>query len=357
MKPRERFVTALNCGVPDRVPVYDFLLSRRLQKELLGYDTELYDGESEVKLAAKLELDGIFINIGGYCGIEDEVHEQGSIYKDEWGVSYVKNGWPVMVQVDVPIKSREDWNNYHLPDPHAPHRVTMIENAVKANEFELAIIAGFLGPFTMMYWYFMDLQTLSYKVFDDPVLIDEICAAYTVWVLESVKLAYDTGGVDVFMIADDWGGTTSLLMSPGHLRRFFVKPFGDIVRGMRAYGLPVIMHNDGNLWEVLDDLVDTGINGYHPVERGASMDLAVVKERYGGRLCPIGNIDNKTTMVSGTPADVEREAIECLKIAAPGGGYILATDHSIHDDIPVENVYAYIEAVKRYGTYPLKLPT
>ena len=74
MKPRERFVTALNGGTPDRVPVFDFLFSPKLQKELLGYTTELYDGESQVKLAALLGLDAQFIPVNGYCGFEDEPH-------------------------------------------------------------------------------------------------------------------------------------------------------------------------------------------------------------------------------------------------------------------------------------------
>jgi uroporphyrinogen decarboxylase len=259
-----------------------------------------------------------------------------------------------MVQIDVPIQTREDWKNYTLPDPRAPHRTAVIEDAVKANDAELALIAGFLGPFTMMYWYFMDLATLSLTVYDDPGLITEMCDAYTRWVLEAAEIAFRNGGIDVFMLADDWGGTTSLLMSPAHLRQFFVKPFGDIVQGLKAFGLPVVMHNDGNLWEVLDDLVRTGIDGFHPVERAASMDLEKVKNRYRGKLCPIGNINNKTTMVTGTPEEVEREALECIKTAAPGGGYILATDHSLHDDIPTENIHAYIEAAKKYGTYPLR---
>jgi uroporphyrinogen decarboxylase len=323
-------------------------------QELLGYTTELHEGATQVKLATKLGLDGIFVPINGYCGFEEEIHEEGANYLDEWGITYVKSGWPVMVQIDVPIKNREDWKNYSLPDPQAPHRTNMIKDAVKANEGELAIIAGFLGPFTMMYWYFMDLETLSLTIYDDSSLITEMCDAYTRWVLETAQIVHEVGGVDVFMLADDWGGTTSLLMSPKHLRQFFMKPFGDIVRGLGELGLPVAMHNDGNLWGVLDDLVDTGINGYHPVERAASMDLGKVKNRYRGRLCPIGNINNKTTMVTGTPEEVEQEAIQCLKTAAPEGGYILATDHSLHDDIPTENIYAYIEAAKRYGRYPLK---
>ncbi len=105
----------------------------------------------------------------------------------------------------------------------------------------------------------------------------------------------------------------------------------------------------------MDDLVASGINAFHPVERAAGMDLARIKAKYGTRLCPIGNINNKTTMVSGTPEDVRREALECLRIAAPGGGYVLATDHSLHDDIPLANIRAYIETAKEHGTYPLKL--
>jgi uroporphyrinogen decarboxylase len=144
-------------------------------------------------------------------------------------------------------------------------------------------------------------------------------------------------------------------MSPKHLREFFIPPFTRITEGLKSLGLPVLMHNDGNLWKVLDDLVNTGINGYHPVEQAASMKLDTVKQKYKGRLCPVGNINNKTTMVNGTPEDVKQEALECLKTAAPGGGYVLATDHSIHDDIPNENVYTYIDVARQYGQYPIKL--
>jgi uroporphyrinogen decarboxylase len=352
MTPRERVVAALNCRTPDRVPVVEYLFSPKLQQALLGYTTPLYDGPCQLALAHKLGLDGMWVPINGFCGLEEEVHPLGASYQDEWGVTYVKNGWPIMVQTDTPIKSRADWSRYRLPKASAPHRTAMLSAAVQANPHELAIIAGFLGPLTMMYWYLMDLGTLSVTIHDEPDLVREMTAAFTAWTLESAQLVADLGGVDAFSISDDWGGTTSLLMSPRHLREFFIPPFRDIVQGMKRLGLPVIMHNDGRIWDVLDDLVDTGINAFHPVERAAGMDLARMKERYRGRLCPIGNINNKTTMVTGTPEDVRREALECLRIAAPGGGYILATDHSLHDDIPLENILAYVGVARQNGTYP-----
>ena len=92
----------------------------------------------------------------------------------------------------------------------------------------------------------------------------------------------------------------------------------------------------------------------NPVEKAATMDLGIIKKKYKGRLCPIGNVENKKIMVFGTPKEVEAETLECLKIGAPGGGYIISTDHSFHDDIPEENVWAYINTAKKYGKYPLK---
>jgi uroporphyrinogen decarboxylase len=355
MKPRERFVTALRCGIPDRVPVYDFIGSRRLQKELLGYSTDLYQPEIQAKLAALLGFDGFLVFVDGFCGIEEENHPDGSQYQDRWGVIYSKRDWPIMPQIAVPIRTRADWINYRMPNPRAAHQSQMIRTAAQANPCEMAVLAAVLGPLTMLYWYLMDPATLSMTLYDDPGLIHEMCRAYVDWAVQAVQFAVQSGPIDAFYLADDWGGSAGLLMSPKHLREFFLKPYAEIVAAMQAYGIPVIMHNDGKIGEMLDDLVATGINGYHPVEKAAGMELATVKRRHGSRICPIGNINNKTTMVSGTPEEVRCEALECLRIAAPGGGYILATDHSLHDDIPLENIYAYVDVARQYGAYPLQL--
>jgi uroporphyrinogen decarboxylase len=275
---------------------------------------------------------------------------------DEWGVTYRKNGWPIIAQVDTPVKSREDWQKYFMPEVKRDGRLKILNDVIKANDAGLAVTAGFLGPFTMMSWYLMDFETLSMTIFMDPGLIHEMTDAFVRWALEAAELAWATGGVDAFHISDDWGGTHSLLISPEHFREFFIAPFHKLVSGLKSYGIPVIMHNDGNLWEILDDLAATGIDAYHPVEKAAGMDLVTVKERYHGHICPIGNVNNKTTMVSGKADDVMKETIECLRHGAPGGGYILSTDHSLHDDISLENVKALIDTVLKYGNYPISLP-
>lgn len=351
MNSRERFVTALQGGIPDRVPIWEYLFSLKLQKEVMGYNTELYDGKTTTLMAAKLGLDVVWAPINGFCGIEDDPHELNEIYSDEWGITYRKNGWPIMAQLETPIKSREDWENYNLPTVASPNRLRIIKEAIAANDGQLAIAAGLLGPFTMMTWYLMDFETLSFSLFLDPDLVHEMTEAYVDWALEAARLAFKTGGVDAFHISDDWGGSGGLLVSPDHFREFFLQPFKRMVQGLKSLGVPVIMHNDGKIWDMLDNLVDTGISAYHPVEKTATMDLAIIKRKYFRKICPIGNVNNKTTMVNGTPEDVRKETIECLEIGMPGGGYILSSDHSLHDDIPLENVKALIDTVMKYGNY------
>ncbi len=353
MTPKERFLTALAGRIPDRIPITEHLFSQKLLKEILGYNTILYDGKAQAELSAKLGIDTIWAPINGFCGLEETPHEPDEIYKDEWGVTYRKNGWPIIAQIDTPIKTREDWERYVFPPVDAPHRLHILKDAKSANTADLAIVLGVLGPFTMLSWYLLDFETLAITMYTDPEMIHEMNEAVLKWTLEAIQLAAKEG-VDCVQISDDWGATNGLLISPDDFRTFFIPYFKRLVAGIKALGLPVIMHNDGRLWDILDDLVDCGIDGLHPVERAAGMDLKKVKERYKGRLTPIGNVDNKVTMASSNPEDVRKEVLECIREAAPDGGYIICTDHSIHDLIPVENVRCLVDTVYRYGSYPIE---
>ncbi len=54
-------------------------------------------------------------------------------------------------------------------------------------------------------------------------------------------------------------------------------------------GGKVIKHSDGNLWKIIDDIVKTNIDGLNPMEPVAGMDIGEVKQKYGDRICLIGN--------------------------------------------------------------------
>jgi uroporphyrinogen decarboxylase len=81
--PKERFLTALNSGIPDRDPIAEHLFSLKLQKEVLGYNTVLYEGAAQARLAARLGIDMVWAPMNGFCGIEETVHHDNEICQDE----------------------------------------------------------------------------------------------------------------------------------------------------------------------------------------------------------------------------------------------------------------------------------
>ncbi len=354
MTSRERVLCAMNNGQPDRVPIFDFLYSRNLYEEVIGKRPEYYNGEDVMTCAAKLGIDIGVIPLGGIGGILD-YSESKNEFQDEWGTTYKKNeavSWPADAPIVFPISDRNDWKNYEVPDPKKPDRLKEIEVALKLSKASNIAVAGVVrGPFTAA-WLLTGIDRFSLLLYDDPDLIDEILKAVADFsIAGGVRMI--EAGVDFISFADDYGSINSPFISPVHFERHILPQLGRMVKTFKDRGVPVMMHSDGHIKPLLDLVINTGINAYHPVERAAGMDLKATKETYGSRLCLMGNVDNKTTLVTGSVGDVIAETKECIKVGGPGGGYILASDHSIKDDMPNENIIAMFETGRKYGKYPI----
>lgn len=355
MTSLERVLCALSGKEPDTVPIFDFNYSRPLYQEILGHIPAYYNGEDVMNCSAQIGYDLAVIPFGGFGGIMN--YEVGSnVYTDEWGTRFEKkeDTWPVDAPMDYPLKERSDLKNYSWPDPMRKERLKEVEIALKiAAEKKMAVFGSVRGPFSST-WLLVGVENFMVNLYDDPEFIDELLTKCTDFFIAGGK-RLAAAGVQALIFADDYGSNTGPLISPEHFKRHILPQVKRMVGELGKVGLPVIMHSDGNINLFIDDLVGTGISGYHPVERAAGMDLADLKRRYGDAISFLGNVDNKTTLVTGTPQDVEAQVKECIKAAAPGGRYLLASDHSLHDDVPNENVFALYEAGRRYGSYPIRL--
>jgi uroporphyrinogen decarboxylase len=98
-------------------------------------------------------------------------------------------------------------------------------------------------------------------------------------------------------------------------------------------------------------IVDAGVDGVNPIEPAAGMDIGEVKQKYGHRVCLIGNIDCSCLLPEGSVEEVEAAVKECIRKAAPGGGYIISSSNSIHSSVKPENYLAMIQATRKYGRY------
>ncbi len=356
MTSKERIHAALNHRIPDRVPMNEFLYSRNLYEEVIGRRPTFYNAEDVFDCAYKLGLDSAAMPIGGFAGIKDS-DEDNVEYQDEWLITYHKDdtaSWPSDAPVGFPLQDRADWKNYSIPDIHKEGRLEQIQIAVqKAKEYRMAVFGSVRGPFTPT-WLLFGYERFSLLLYEDSDLLDEVIKHMTDFHIAGAKMLAEAG-VDAILFADDYGSSAGPLMSPKHYRKHIWPQLSRLVAAIKSTGTRVIMHSDGDLRKLLPDIMKTGIDAYHPMERHANMDIGQIKKEYGQQLTLIGNVDNQHVLVNGSVDEVIALTKECLRIGAPGGGYILGSDHSVHDDIPNENVFAMIETGKKYGKYPIKI--
>jgi uroporphyrinogen decarboxylase len=355
MTSLERVKTAFAHREPDKVPIFDFIYSRPLYQEVLGRVPVYYNGEDVMNCSRRIGYDLGVIPFGVTGGFN--MGEEGrDLYKDEWGTTWERreDTWPMDAPVAYPLKERSDLKNYVWPDPARPERLKEVQDGLKiAKEHGMAVVGSVRGPFSST-WMLIGIDNLMIKFYDDPDFIDEVLDGCTNFFIEGGKRMAEAG-VTALLFADDYGSNTAPLISPDHFRKHILPRTSRMAGEFRKFGIPVIMHSDGCINALFEDLVATGISAYHPVERAAGMDIGAIKRKHGKQIALLGNVNNKTTLVTGTPADIEVEVKECISLAAPGGGYLLASDHSLHDDIPNKNVFALYEAGRRYGTYPIHL--
>ncbi len=122
MTRRERFMTAVRRGLPDRVPMFDFLFQEPLYEALLGHRPGVYNAADAVALALALDMDGVWLPFGGFNGFQPPRIDENT-YLDEWGTTYQHNeaSWPIDAPVDYPLKSRpRTGSDISRPTPRCP---------------------------------------------------------------------------------------------------------------------------------------------------------------------------------------------------------------------------------------------
>ena len=353
---KERILYALNHKEGDRVPIFDFVYHLGLYNEILGYKPKTYNAYDVMKCAEKIGYDMGVVAFGGVAGFQSSNSSENQ-YTDEWGTTYQKDeaAWPIDAPVDFPLKNRDDWKKYIMPDPNIEGRTDQIKTAVKLGKESRISVGGTVrGPFTGT-WLLFGYDVFCVLLYDDPELIKEVMHSVANFsIIGASRLINE--GADVIFIADDFGTSSGPMISPLHFNEFVLPELRRIIIEITKKKIPVILHSDGNLNSLLKSIVNTKVSGYHPVQRTAGMEIGKIKKQYGKKICLVGNICNSTTLVSGSVEEVKAEVKECIEDASKGGGHILSSDHSLHDDIPIKNIFAVIESCKQYGKYPINIP-
>jgi uroporphyrinogen decarboxylase len=164
--------------------------------------------------------------------------------------------------------------------------------------------------------------------------------------------------VDMIKIGDDLGTQESLLMSPDMYREILKPVHTDFIQFIKERTkAKIFFHTDGDVVPLIDDFIEMGIDILNPIQTSAGKmaDLANLKKRFGKNIIFCGGIDTHRILPAGTTIEVRDEVKRVMELLGEGGGYMLASVHTIMNDVPAENVLAMVDAVEEFGRYPNKI--
>ena len=143
---------------------------------------------------------------------------------------------------------------------------------------------------------------------------------------------------------DDYGAQQNLLFSPDTWRELFKPRLARMFAVFHEADLPVILHSDGDIAEILPDLVDIGVTVLSPMQPEV-LDHAWLKRTFGNHLAFYGGVSTQTVLPHGTRAKVQAAVATCAQaLAADDTGLLLGPSHRLMTDIPLENVDALLTA-------------
>ncbi len=383
MTSRQRVLTTLDHQQPDRVPIVIGVSNatgikmkpyRRL-KAVTGIeapDSYLYGWpELGTALVDEATLQRLHSDVRGVwdrfpqetfrCNLARPEHAD---YIDDWGSGAMEiepGEWFPGVHPLAQAETLQAIEAYPWPDMDDPDRVAHVREAAAAlaREDRYAILATPWLLFPLERAFAMQgmdrfLRNLALHPDFATALLEKITALCKTLMVHFLDALGDN--VDLIKIGDDLGMQETLLMSPRMYRRL-VKPFhADYIAFIKEHTrAKVFFHTDGDVFDLLDDLVEIGVDVLNPVQTSAGRmaNLAELKKRHGQNLCFCGGIDTQRILPFGTPDDVRQEVRRVIEYLGPGGGYMLGAVHTIMDDVPPENILAMVDAVEEFGYYPL----
>ncbi len=384
LTPRERVLAVLNHEEPDRVPIIigasnatgiKMPAYRRL-KQLLNYEAEeryIYDWpELGTALIDEPLLERLRADVRGVLDrFPDFVYERNrnrpphSPFIDDWGSGQKEiepEVWFPGIHPMAEATTLEEIESYPWPDMDDPSRVAHVrEQARRLREENRYAIMGtpwLLFPFERAHA-MQGLDRFLYNMVKNRDFAKALLEKIASLCKQLMGHFLDEAGenLDIIKIGDDLGTQQSLMISPKMYREILKPIHADFIAFIKSRTkAKVFFHTDGDVFDLVDDFIEIGVDILNPIQTSAGKmaNLAELKKRYGDKIIFCGAIDTHRILPHGTPEEVHQEVKRVIEILAPGGGYMVASVHTIMNDVPPENVLAMVDAVEEFGYYPIK---
>lgn len=356
MTSRERMLTALGKGIPDRVPVTIHQWQNYHLKTFMGGASDidafravgldaaitLWD-VNEGKTTPQWQVEARTTHISPDQTITDYIMTTPEGVLTQKNASNPYTTWTL----EFLIKHPEDIRlvKKYLPIPR------LKKDWVSHKKKELGedgILRGLVfgeqaGPWQHAAELF-GVEPLILATYDDPAWVHELLASLTEKKQQFIEQSL--AGSDFDLIEMGGGAASSTVISPKIFKEFCL-PYDQVLhQALHDAGHKLVYHTCGGMMAILDLIVENGCDASEtlsPPGVGGDAVPEEIKRRIGDKVCLIGGMDQINLLTNGTPEKIRSETYRLFEAFGPGGGYILsASDHFFH--APVENLRAFAAA-------------
>ncbi|SHF00102.1 uroporphyrinogen decarboxylase [Caldanaerobius fijiensis DSM 17918] len=326
-----------------RMPLYEHIISESIMEQVLNKKfADLYNGDLEdrkeffrnyVEFFKRMEYDTVSFE---RC-IGPAMPGSGALGGHKPGV----------------IKTREDFEKY--PWDSIPQRYFQMydEDFRLLGEVMPEGMKAIGGPGNGVFELMQDIvgyMDLCYISVDDPQLYRDLFAKvgdvmYKIWNIFLQKYGEIYA---VCRFGDDLGFKTNTLISAEDIRENVIPQYARIVELVHLYGKPFLLHSCGNIFSVMDDIINIAkIDAKHSNEDQIA-PFSVWVDKYGQRIGNFGGVD--TDVLCRMPeAEIKEYVREVIKYATEkkkNAGFALGSGNSIPDYVPVYGYLAMVEAAR-----------
>ena len=240
------------------------------------------------------------------------------IYIDEWGCPFSNKEEGLMgIVSDAIVKDWNDLNSLRLPEETLLLECDAINSFCRSTD-KFTYAGSIVRPFERFQFIRGMEQSFTDVLLEEDGYLELLDIMHKHFCKEVE--AWAQTDIDAVFLMDDWGTQDALMASPEIFRRRFKPMYADYCRIARSYGKKVFMHSDGFITEIIEDLIDCGVDAIN--SQLFCMDIHELGDRYRGRISFWGEIDRQDLLPNATKTEIREAVAKVYDYLYDGGGVI-----------------------------------
>jgi hypothetical protein len=279
----------------------------------------------------------------------------GEPYIDPWGCVWetAEDGITGAV-VKHSLETWDDFDGYTPPDPEQSSGWAPVDWKKKQEQAEKIRAAGGLvrgglrhGHTFLTLTYIRGYENLVFDMTDEEPRLWKLIGMVEDYNMTLVRHFMDIG-VDYMGYPEDLGMQVGPMLSPAQFKKYIKPTYERLMAPAREAGCIVHMHSDGDIRDLVDDLIDGGVQVVNLQDLANGIDW--IREHLTGKVCVDLDVDRQRITRFGSPQEIDaliREEVE--KLGSREGGLMMI--HGMYPGVPLENAKALMDAMENYATY------